>query len=65
MVYSHLLFVIRGELIRLGGYHSVSKAHRALADAKMTSYSPHVQGLYRFDDPESLATLKTFIKKEG
>jgi hypothetical protein len=54
---------IRGNLVRLGGYYSVSEAHRALAEAKMTSYSPYIQGLYRFDTPESLATLKTFQKK--
>lgn len=55
---------IKEELIRLGGYCSVSEAHRALVVAKMTSHSPDVQGLYRFDVPESLATLKTFQREE-
>lgn len=54
---------IKEELIRLGGYCSVSEAHRALVDAKMTSCSPHIQGLYRFDVPESLASLKTFQRE--
>jgi hypothetical protein len=49
---------VKGEFIRLGGYPSVSEAQHWVAEAKMTSWSPAVQNLFRYDVPESLATLK-------
>ena len=48
---------VRGEIIRLGGWATVMEAHHPLAEAKMRSSSPAVQGLFRYDVPESLATL--------
>jgi hypothetical protein len=50
---------IRGDdLIRLGGFSSLADAHRFLAEAKTTSSSSAIRGLFRYDVPESLATLK-------
>ncbi len=48
---------VRGEIIRLGGYQSLVSAHADIADAKTTSHSKAVQNLFRYDTPESLATL--------
>ncbi len=45
-------------LLRLGGFRSLAEAHQALAEAKMNSSSPAIRGLFRYDMPESLATLK-------
>ena len=45
-------------LLRLGGFRTLAEAHRVIAEAKMTSLSPAVQGLVRWDTPESLPTLK-------
>lgn len=50
---------VRGEvLLRLGGWRSLVDAHHPLAEAKMNSSSPAVQALFRYDVPESRATLK-------
>lgn len=49
-------------LIRLGGWSSLQEAQSDMAD-KVFSYSPAVSGLYRFDVPESLATLKHVVKE--
>ncbi len=51
---------IRGEILRLGGFQSLAEAHHWLAEAKTTSCSATVQGLFRFDVPESLATIKHY-----
>ncbi len=49
---------IWGELLRLGGFRSLLEAQKTVAEAKMTSRSIAVQGLFRYDVPESLATIK-------
>lgn len=51
---------VRGEILRLGGFHSLAEAHHWLAEAKMTSCSATIKKLFRFDVPESLATIKHF-----
>lgn len=51
---------VMGEIIRLGGFRSLAEAHHVIAEAKMTSWSPAVQRLFRFDMPESLATIKHY-----
>ena len=48
------------ELLRLGGFRSLAEAQSTVAEAKMTSSSPAVQSLVRYDVPESLATIKHF-----
>ncbi len=48
----------KGEFLRLAGVRSVQEANAAIADAKTSSFSPAVQHLFRYDVPESLATLK-------
>jgi len=51
---------VQGEILRLGGFHSLAEAHGVIAEAKMTSSSQAVQGLFRHDVPESLATIKHY-----
>lgn len=48
------------KILRLGGFRSLAEAHAAIAEAKMTSSSLAVQRLFRFDVPESLATIKHY-----
>ncbi len=50
----------KGEFLRLGGFRSVVEAQHWVAEAKMTSWSPAVRHLFRYDVPESLATLKHY-----
>lgn len=49
---------VRGGIIRLGGFATLAEAHGVLADAKMGTTSKVVQGLFRYDVPESLATIR-------
>ncbi len=51
---------VRGNILRLGGWRSLVEAQHPLAEAKMTSSSPAVQGLFRYDVPESLSTLEHY-----
>lgn len=51
---------LRGDLLRLGGFRSLLEAQKAAAEAKMTSSSLAVQRLFRYDVPESLATIKHY-----
>jgi hypothetical protein len=51
---------VRGEIIRLGGFNTLVEAQRCLAEAKVDTSSLAVRKLFRFDLPESLATIKHY-----
>jgi len=51
---------VRGEIIRLGGFRSLEEAHHVIAEAKIDSLSSAVKCLFRFDLPESSATIKHY-----
>jgi len=51
---------VRGGILRLGGFHTLVEAQHCVAEAKMASYSVTVQHLFRYDVPESLATIKHY-----
>ena len=49
---------VRGRIIKLGGYNTLVDGMHDLAMAKVYSCSNSVQTLYKFDTPESLASIK-------
>jgi hypothetical protein len=49
---------VRGPIIRLGGFYSLELAEQQLTYAREISTSLSIRKLYRFNVPESIATLR-------